>query len=299
MIEMTPEEEAYRDRRVRELVGKAKRESAEWWAQARLEQARLLGPNGDEPIFLGQKALKAQVEPFFSAAKFPHTLLTGVPGSGKTEMARWIAYKRNAYFEELLAPVTAAAIPQEGVVLLDEAHRQKQPEPLFGVMMDDNVTVTIIAATTRPELLDSAFKSRFFLQLHISKYSQEDMELIIQHLATDEIPTDSVSMFARASAGNPRQANRIMETANLIGSYDPVTVLSTCRITADGLTEGQHDYLAALKRGGKPMGLTNLALLVGRDETTVREMEPYLVELGLVEFTSSGRTLTALGRRYA
>lgn len=270
----------------------------DWWAENHLTSIIYGTGQIPEATFLGQDDLKDQIRPFFKAERFPHTLLTGVPGTGKTELARWIANRSQAPLEEALAPISVTEIPDEGFVLIDEAHRQKQPEPLFALMGGDKVTVTILAATTRPELLDAAFRSRFFLQLHISRYSQDDMRLIVKHLAAREIDEDAVDKFASASAGNPRQAERIMETANLVNNYDPGTVLSTCRINGDGLTITHLDYLAALGRSVRPSGLTQLSLLIGRDETSIREAERLLVDLGLVQLTSSGRTLTVLGKRY-
>jgi replication-associated recombination protein RarA len=88
-------------------------------------------------------------------------LLTGEPGLGKTQFGRWLAWRRQKPFFERLAPVKPESLPPYGVLLLDEVHRQSDVESLFPVM--DKGVLTVIAATTKPDKLDSAFRSRFLL----------------------------------------------------------------------------------------------------------------------------------------
>ena len=111
-------------------------------------------------------------------------------------------------------------------------------------------------------------------------------------------PDESVEVLAKAAAGNPRQAERIVETAKGLDTHDPETVLSTCRITADGLTDLHLRYLEALTDLRRPVGLNQLATVLWSDEQTVRETERLLLEYGLVELSSSGRSLTRNGKRY-
>lgn len=180
-------------------------------------------------------------------------------------------------------------------MLLDEAHRQTRPESLWPAM--ENRHVTVIGATTRPEKLEPAFKSRFFLQLHLERYGTEAMEELIYHL-TDGWDADSVETLAKASGGNPRQAERIVETAKGLNTHEPEVVLSACRITADGLTDLHLRYLSALDKLNRPVGLHQLSTMLWSDDQTVRETERMLIEFGLIELTSSGRTLTRNGKTY-
>jgi Holliday junction resolvasome RuvABC ATP-dependent DNA helicase subunit len=191
--------------------------------------------------------------------------------------------------------VTPEQLPAAGIVLLDEAHRQTRPEPLWPFM--ENRHVTIIGATTRPEKLEPAFKSRFFLQLHLERYEDEAIEELMYHMIP-EWPRMDISLLAKAAAGNPRQAERIIETAKGLGTLTPESVLSTCRITADGLTDMHLRYLEALEGQRRPVGLNQLATILWSDEQTVRETERLLLEYKLVELSSSGRTLTRKGKRY-
>ena len=60
----------------------------------------------------------------------------------------------------------------------------------------------------------------------------------------------------------------------------------------------QLDILRALAQTRRPVGLAQLAALAYSDEQSIQEKERHLITLGLVELTSSGRTLTRLGKRY-
>lgn len=245
--------------------------------------------------FFGQEAAKAQLAPFMSRVEgFPHTLLLGRPGVGKTRMARWIAQQRSEAFEEFLCPVSPDQLPPDGIVMLDEAHRQKHPEWLFGSM--DVGEVSIIAATTRPEQLEPAFKSRFVLQVHLKRYDHESMvEMALALLDMDDASAD---LYASASAGNPRQLELILAIARELGPEHHEQVLSAARITGDGLTEYHIDLLRALQRAGRPIGLSTLAGTLYSDELSVREYEKLLVELDLVTLKSNGRSLSRKGARF-
>jgi Holliday junction resolvasome RuvABC ATP-dependent DNA helicase subunit len=262
--------------------------------------ARLLGIDPvTKPVglvFFGQEEAIGQIRPFLSRkADFPNTLILGEPGIGKTRLARWIADQRAEAFEEVLCPAKPEDIPDFGIVLLDEVHRQKHPEWLFPTM--ENATVTILGATTRPEQLEPAFASRFFLTLYLTRYSDSAMMELAQYLLPDA-NEESVAMYASASAGNPRQLERIAAVAEQVGVNDMETVLSTCRITGDGLTEVHLRLLRTLARGNRPMGLGTVASMLYLDEDTVKQHERLLIEAGLIELRSNGRVVTRAGKRY-
>lgn len=253
-------------------------------------------PKPVEPIeeFYGQESIKSQVVPFLSEEKFPPVFLFGEPGMGKTRFAKWIAYQRNEPIEILMCPVSERTpLPRSGSVLFDELHLLKQPEWLFGLMEERKLS--IMGATSMPHRVEKALKSRFVMHLYMGPYEESSMkELVLNHLPglDDNIAT----LYAGASAGNPRQAMRIVETAKVIGADNPEHVLSACRITADGINEFQLRMLETLT--GNPMGLEQVALLMYADKDSVQRAERGLIALGLVELTSNGRKLTNDGISY-
>ncbi len=267
------------------------------WMNRLLGRDDALSPSSaSEVIFFGQQDVKDQVEPFLSRSKgFPNTLILGESGIGKTQFGRWIASQRREAFEEMLCPAKPEDIPVRGIVLLDEAHKQRSPEWLFPTMESD--TVTILAATTRPELLEPAFKTRFFITIHMPKADEETLVELCKYLLGD-VDDASALIYAGASAGNPRQMERICAVAEQVGVNDPDLVLATCRLTADGVTEYQIRLLEALQRAARPMGLGSLAVMMYSDEQSIREAERLLVENALVDLLSNGRTLTKRGKRY-
>jgi Holliday junction DNA helicase RuvB len=262
------------------------------WAK---EASRASEP-APEVDFLGQPAVVNQLEPWLTRERpFPHVLIKGEPGLGKTQLGRWIAYQREEPFTELMCPVKPEQIPTHGIVLLDEAHRITKPEWLYPAMEDG--VPTFIAATTRPDKLDAPFRSRFFIQVQLERYDQDSMLQIVRSLAP-EATDEEIAILAKASAGSPRQAHRLVETAEGLGTYDSEAVLAASRITADGLTDDHIRYLIALKSTGRPTGVGQVAVLLYADEDGVKQLERFLLNRGLIALHNSGRVLTHQGALY-
>jgi Holliday junction DNA helicase RuvB len=69
-------------------------------------------------------------------------------------------------------------------------------------------------------------------------------------------------------------------------------------IDEHGLDREARELLRAIayKFGGGPVGLSTLAASLGEEQETIEDVyEPYLLQLGFIQRTPRGRTITALG----
>ena len=72
-------------------------------------------------------------------------------------------------------------------------------------------------------------------------------------------------------------------------------------IDEQGLDREARELLRtiAVKFEGGPVGLSTLAASLGEEQETIEDVyEPYLLQLGYIQRTPRGRTITALGRTH-
>jgi Holliday junction DNA helicase RuvB len=77
--------------------------------------------------------------------------------------------------------------------------------------------------------------------------------------------------------------------------------LQLLEIDAQGLDREARDLLRtiAVKFDGGPVGLGTLAASLGEEQETIEDVyEPYLLQLGFIQRTPRGRTITTLGRAH-
>mgnify|MGYP006050896259 FL=1 len=72
-------------------------------------------------------------------------------------------------------------------------------------------------------------------------------------------------------------------------------------IDQKGLTHSDRTILETIinKYNGGPVGLNTIAASLSEDQATIEEFnEPYLIQLGFIERTPRGRTVTELGYKH-
>ncbi len=169
---------------------------------------------------------------------------------------------------------------------------------------------TLIAATTRISMLSAPLRSRFSGgTFRLQYYTDSEIGEILRRSASIleiNVDADSVKEIARRSRATPRTANYLLKRARDFAEVtnaplDLKTVkkaLALLEIDEGGLNQTDRDILTLIieKFGGGPVGLKTIAASLSEEEETIEEVnEPYLMQLGLIERTPRGRTVTKKG----
>ena len=220
---------------------------------------------------------------------------------------------------------------EEGDILfIDEIHRipKTVEEYLYSAMEDFRLDImidqgpnarsvrltiprfTLIGATTRSGLLTAPLRSRFTLQTRLDYYDHPTLEGIVRRscgLLKVELDTGGAQEIATRARGTPRVANNLI---NFVRDYaqeraqgritQPVAAaaLELLEIDAAGLDEMDKRVLRVMAEnyGGKPVGITTIAVAVGEEAETLEEVhEPFLIQEGYLQRTPQGRMLTPKG----
>jgi len=179
----------------------------------------------------------------------------------------------------------------------------------------------LIGATTRAGLMSGPMRSRFGITHNLEFYNEDELMQIVQRSARllNVIPdgeADAANVqaalhaVATRSRGTPRIANRLLRRVRDFsqvrhgGVLDPDAVdmaLSLEGVDPLGLDELDRRYLKVIGDiyNGGPVGLEAVAATLGEDSGTLEEMvEPYLLQLGFVSRTRTGRQLMPRGAEH-
>ncbi len=166
---------------------------------------------------------------------------------------------------------------------------------------------TLIAATTRVALVSSPLRSRFSGGIfRLEFYSNAEIAEIVRRssrLLQTTLEEEAIKEIAKRSRFTPRTANyflkRVRDFAQVHKrNLDEKTVKEALHMLAIddiGLNASDRKFLEVLikKFGGGPVGLKTVCAAMSEEEATVEEViEPYLIQLGLLERTPRGRSAT-------
>jgi putative ATPase len=185
----------------------------------------------------------------------PSMILHGPPGTGKTTLARIVAERTGAAFEELSAvsarvedvrAVIARARERLGahgqrtILFLDEIHRFSKTQQDSVLHAVEDGLVTLIGATTENPYFDvnAALLSRCTV-IELVALSEEELAAVVERGAEAlgvELAAPLVELVARRAGGDARAALQILELA-----------VETARAEGVPLTE-EHVLDAARKR---------------------------------------------------
>mgnify|MGYP001601863873 FL=1 len=166
---------------------------------------------------------------------------------------------------------------------------------------------TIVGATTRAGMLSGPLRDRFGVVHRMMFYAPRDLEQIIEKGAKKlkvKIDKKSISEIAKRARGTPRIALRLLKRARDFAqvhgngniSFELCEkALRLIEVDSLGLDAMDHRYLKSIieKHGGGPVGVETIAASLAEDVGTIEEIvEPYLLQIGFLKRTKSGRVAT-------
>ena len=174
---------------------------------------------------------------------------------------------------------------------------------------------TLVGATTRVGMLSSPLRDRFGLTYHLDFYNLEELSAIIKrssnilNVKIDDLATKQIAMRSR---GTPRIANRLLRRVrdfhqvnsktNKIDSDVASKAMELEGVDQKGLDRLDRQYLLTLSKNynGGPAGIEALAATLNEESQTLMDVvEPYLLKIGFIIRTPSGRKVTIDGLKYA
>jgi Holliday junction DNA helicase RuvB len=166
---------------------------------------------------------------------------------------------------------------------------------------------TLIAATTRPALISSPLRSRFSGGVHrLEFYTNDEMKEIVKRASKilgTEAEEEAIEEISKRARFTPRTANYFLKRARDYAQINKQNLtkenvrkaLELLGVDDLGLFESDRTVLRTIieKFNGGPVGLGTLAAATSEEEATIEEViEPYLIQLGLLERTPRGRVAT-------
>jgi Holliday junction DNA helicase RuvB len=213
------------------------------------------------------------------------------------------------------------------ILFIDEIHRLHRviEEVLYSAMEDFKLDImlgkgpsarslrldlpkfTIIGATTRTGSLAAPLRDRFGMIHRLEFYTPEEIARIIKRSAdilNVKIDNEAAKTLATRARLTPRVANRLLKRVRdyadmngdgIIDNNLAATALEMLEIDNLGLDPSDRHLLSVIMEhhNGGPVGVETLAALTSEERSTIEEaLEPYLMQIGLLERTPRGRKVT-------
>ena len=220
-------------------------------------------------------------------------------------------------------------LEENDVLFIDEIHRLHPSieEILYPAMEDFQIDIiigegpgarsikidiphfTLLGATTRTGLLTSPLRGRFGIVQRLDFYKLESLATIVRRSAEIlEVTIDEKSTLevARRSRGTPRVANRLLRRVRdyaqvrASGSINHKVAcqgLDLANVDRFGFDEIDRKLLLTIieKFGGGPVGVSTISAAISEEKDAIEDIyEPYLIQIGFLNRTPRGRTVTPL-----
>jgi Holliday junction DNA helicase RuvB len=278
--------------------------------------------NFDE--YIGQTKTKSLLKKYIEATKarnkvFPHLLLNGKAGTGKTTLARILAKELNVNFVEIIGSeitdmekvVELLAKVDGGILFIDEIHSVDRliAEKMYTLIEDFTIDgqkikdFTLIGATTEiGEIIKNRkpFYDRFKIIRELEDYTNEELAIIVkqykENVFKNDLLTDDVYVTIADNARlTPRHSLRLLDSA-IYFNGDIDAVLVSFNVIYKGFTTIDLKVLKYLNENEKGIGLQGLISFLDTSQDNYEyAIEPYLLRSGLIARTPRGRKITLKG----
>ena len=222
---------------------------------------------------------------------------------------------------------------ERDVLFIDEIHRLNPAveEVLYPAMEDfqldliigegpaarsvkiDLPRFTLVGATTRSGLITKPLRDRFGIPTRLEFYKVEELTEVVTRgarLLDLKMTEDGAREVAARSRGTPRIAGRLLRRVRdfaLVAEREEVDAVAAdaalTRLQVDniGLDTMDRRYLSCIGETymGGPVGVETLAAALSEPRDAIEDIiEPYLMQIGLVQRTPRGRMLSPDGWRH-
>ena len=279
--------------------------------------------------FIGQEKVKKTVDILTKSASIrdeplPHLLMSGPAGTGKTTLSHILASEIHGNFKvtngasiksDRDVAKYVASLKRKDVLFIDEVHRMniRAFEWLYTIMEDFSFGLhgnkikipkfTLIGATTLISKLPRPFRERFKFIVEFEDYALTDLSKIVERIALNynlRITKDICQQIARTCRGNPRKVVTRTEwirdyliagKKKRMNSSELKEAFKLCGVDAHGLELIDHKYLQTLYNNGT-CSLRKIASILNMEpENIVENIEPYLLQMDLIEIDRAGRRI--------
>ena len=172
---------------------------------------------------------------------------------------------------------------------------------------------TLVGATTRLGLLTTPLRDRFGIPIRLQYYSDDELYEIVK-LNTEKLgivaDESGAKEIARRARGTPRIAGRLLrrvvdfvlvEGDGVLNKKIADHALTRLGVDMLGLDGADRKYLLLIAEqySGGPVGIETICAAISESRDALEEViEPYLLQMGLIQRTPRGRMLAKNGWRH-